>query len=80
MNNKKSCTQLQYEMAYRDLRRGIDKVTLFEVSGIPNGMVQAADYSDRMRNYRPNGWVSNLRRARFIYRKNYVVQTPELPF
>lgn len=77
----KGWTRQQYEHCFRLMRRYGDDVIGLAMMGIPNEIVNAADYSYQAAYDGEAGWISSSRRKRF-YAILFRVYTTgeEIPF
>lgn len=65
MRKEKNWSRIEYEYAYRQMRRGFSFDDIYAHNEIALGHVKAADYSYQARDYHVHGWKNGLRRKRF---------------
>lgn len=80
MRKEKIWSQIEYEYAYRQMRRGSSFEEIYANDEIACGHLKAADYSYQAYGYEPNGWVSDQRHKRFLQIKWRILSREELPF
>lgn len=66
MRLSNSWTRLQYEHAYRVMRRESEALGTHRLDGIPNEIIKAADYSYQANGYNFTGWVNDRRFIKFF--------------
>lgn len=81
MIKQKSWARLEYEYAYRGLRRGSDYEDMWNSGEHAQSILKAADYSYQAFPYIMCGWINDKRFSRFHAIKwRILTQRGELPF